>query len=300
MLGEIRGTVRFKEPLRFHTSLRTGGPADVFVIPQDLDDVRHTLSFAYRQQLPAFVLGGGNKVIVRDGGIRGVVMKLEGCLARAEFHGEEAVVGAGMSLPALIRQAAALELGGIEPLVGIPATVGGALTTNAGTADGWIGEYLSAVYFLYPDGSFGEYKMPGAAPSDRILEIPHNVVVVGCRLRFQRRPTADVHREIKQRVKQKSIAQPLALASAGAVWRDPPGLNAARLIARAGLRGKRVGSAEISAKHPNYIINRGGARAIDILALMELARDRVRAQLRVTLEEDIRILGEALGREAAA
>ena len=292
MLGEVRGTVRFKEPLRFHSSLRTGGPADVFVIPQDLDDVRHTLSFAYRQQLPFVVLGGGNKVLVRDGGIRGVVVKLEGCLARADFHGEEAMVGAGMPLATLIRHAAAQDLGGIEPLVGIPATMGGALITNAGTADGWVGDFVSAVYFLYPDGSFGEYK-PGLAPmSDRHLEIPEGVVVVGCRLRFQRRPASETQRDIKRRLKQKNIAQPLALASAGAVWRDPQGATATRLIERAGLRGKRVGGAEISAKHTNYIINRGGAAAADVLALMEITRERVRTQLRVTLEEDIRILGE--------
>src|SRR6266446_4344301 len=112
MLGEVRGTVRFKEPLSFYTSLRTGGAADIFVVPQDLDDVRHTLSFAHRQQLPVVVLGGGNKVLVRDGGIRAVVMKLEGCLARADFHGEEAMVGGGMGLATLIRHAAALDLGG--------------------------------------------------------------------------------------------------------------------------------------------------------------------------------------------
>jgi len=94
MLGEVRGTVRFKEPLSFYTSLRTGGTADVFVVPQDLDDVRHTLAFAYRQQLPVVMLGGGTKVLVRDGGIRAVVVKLEGCLARADFQGEEAMAAA--------------------------------------------------------------------------------------------------------------------------------------------------------------------------------------------------------------
>ena len=292
MLGEVRGTVRFKEPLSYYTSLRTGGPADVFVVPQDLDDVRHTLSFACRQQLPNVVLGGGNKVLVRDGGIRGVVMKLEGCLARADFHGEEAMVGAGMPLATLIRHAAAQELGGLEPLIGIPATVGGALATNAGTADGWIGDYLSAVYFLYPDGSFGEYK-PAAIPmNERRLEIPPGVVVVGCRLRFHRRPSADTQREIKQRLKQKNVAQPMALASAGAVWQNPPGLDATRAIERSGLRGKRVGGAEISTKHPNYIINRGGATAAEILGLMEMTRERVRTHFHITLEEDIRILGE--------
>jgi UDP-N-acetylmuramate dehydrogenase len=260
MLGEIRGTVRFKEPISFYTSLRTGGAADVFIVPQDLDDVRHALSFAERQQLPVLVLGGGNKVLVRDGGIRGVVLRLEGCLARAEFQGEEALVGGGMGLAAFIRQAAANDLGGVEPLAGIPATVGGAIATNAGTVDGWIGDY----------------------------------VTVGCRMRFHRRPATEIHRDIKARLKHKNIAQPLALASAGAVWKDPIGGSAARLIERAGLRGKRVGAADISAKAANYIINRGGATAADVLSLMDLTRERVRAQFRVTLEEDIRILGDGV------
>jgi UDP-N-acetylmuramate dehydrogenase len=292
MLGEVRGTVRFKEPLSFYTSLRTGGVADVFVVPQDLDDVRHTLAFACRQQLPVVMLGAGTKVLVRDGGIRGVVVKLEGILSRAEFQGEEAMVGAGMGLSTLVRQAAAMDLGGIEPLVGIPATMGGAVATNAGTADGWIGDYLSAAYYLHPDGTFGEYKPPATPMAERRLEIPADAVVVGCRIRFQKRTAREIQRDVKARLKQKNLSQPLALASAGAIWRDPPGLSASRLIEKAGLRGKRVGSAEISAKHPNYIINRGGARAADILGLMELTRERVRTHFHVTLEEDIRILGE--------
>ena len=293
MLGEIRGTVRFKEPLSFYTSLRTGGNADVFIVPQDLDDLRHALSFADRQQMPLYVLGGGNKVLIKDKGIRGVVIRLEGCLSRAEFHGEEAMVGAGMGLSALVRQAAALDLGGIEPLVGIPSTVGGAVLTNAGTEDGWIGDYLSAVYYLHPDGSLGEFK-PDPIPEtpERRLDIPSNVVVVGCRVRFQSRPSSDIQKDIKGRLKHKNIAQPLALAAAGPVWRDPEGQKAAKLIERAGLRGKRIGLAEISAKSPNFIINRGGAKATDVLALMDLTRQRVRTHFGLTLEEDIRILGE--------
>ncbi len=134
MLGEIRGEVRFKEPLSFHTSLRIGGTADIFVVPQDVDDIRHALMFAEREQLPVSVIGGGNNLLVKDRGVRGVVLRLEGCLGRAEFHGEEAIAGAGVCLSALIREAAALNLGGIECLVGIPATIGGALAMNAGTA----------------------------------------------------------------------------------------------------------------------------------------------------------------------
>ena len=147
MLGEIRGEVRFKEPLAFHTSLRCGGAADIFVLPQDVDDVRKALMFADKETLPVAVLGGGNNVLVRDRGFRGMVIKLEGCLGRMEFHGEEVTTGCGAGLSTVIREAAALGLGGVECLVGIPATIGGALAMNAGTPDGSIGDFVSAVYF---------------------------------------------------------------------------------------------------------------------------------------------------------
>jgi UDP-N-acetylmuramate dehydrogenase len=292
MLGEIRGEVRFKEPLSFHTSLRIGGPADIFIVPQDVDDIRHALMFAEREQLPIAVVGGGNNLLVRDRGIRGVVLKLEGCLGRAEFHGEEAIAGAGVSLSALIREAAALNLGGIECLVGIPATIGGALAMNAGTPDGWIGDFVSAVYFLHPDGTLGEFKPAAGAVSHRTFHAPPGAVLIGCRLQLHRRPQAEIQKEMKQRLKVKKSTQPLALASAGSVWKNPPGETATRLIEKSGVKGKRVNGAEISSKHANFIVNRGGAMAADILALMEMTRERVHAHFGITLEAEIRILGE--------
>lgn len=291
MLGEIRGEVRFKEPLSFHTSLRIGGAADIFVVPQDVDDIRHALMYAEREQLPVAVVGGGNNLLVRDRGIRGVVLKLEGCLGRAEFHGEEAIAGAGVSLSALIREAAALNLGGVEALVGIPATIGGALAMNAGTPDGWIGDFVSGVYFLHADGSIGEFK-PAGGLDYRAFHAPPGSVLVGCRMQFQRRPFAEIQKDIKARLKVKKSTQPLALASAGYVWKNPPGELATKLIEKCGLKGKRLNGAEISSKHSNFIVNRGGASAADIIALMELTRDRVHAQFGVVLETEIRILGE--------
>ena len=292
MLGEIRGEVRFKEMLSFHTSLRIGGPADIFVVPQDIDDIRHALLYAEREQLPVAVVGGGNNLLVTDRGIRGVVLKLEGCLGRAEFNGEEAVAGAGVGLSALIREAAALNLGGIEPLVGIPATIGGALAMNAGTADGAIGDYVSAVYFLHPDGTIGECKPATGGFSYEQFSLPEGAVLVGARLRFHRRPYGEIQKEIKQRLKLKKQTQPLALASAGCVWKNPPGEQATKLIERVGLKGKRLNGAEISAKHANFIVNRGQASAADIQALMDLTRERVQAQLGITLETEIRVIGE--------
>ena len=292
MLGEIRGEVRFKEPLAFHTSLRLGGPADIFVIPQDVDDIRHAVSFAEKECLPVEVVGGGNNLLVKDRGVRGVVLKLEGCLGRVEFHGEEAVAGAGASLSALIREAMSLSLGGIECLVGIPATIGGALAMNAGTPDGAIGDHVSAVYFLHPDGTLGELK-PGATTFGyRAFSFPSGAILVGARLRLHRRPQAEVQREIKQRLKHKKTTQPLALASAGCVWKNPSGDHAGRLIEKVGLKGKRLNGAEVSAKHANFIVNRGGATAADVLALMQLMRERVSAQFGITLEPEIQIIGE--------
>ena len=292
MLGEIRGEVRFKEMLSFHTSLRIGGPADIFVVPQDIDDIRHALLYAEREQLPVAVVGGGNNLLVTDRGIRGVVLKLEGCLGRAEFNGEEAVAGAGVGLSALIREAAALNLGGIEALVGIPATIGGALAMNAGTADGSIGDFVSAVYFLHPDGTIGECKPATGGFSYEQFSLPEGAVLVGARLRFHRRPFAEIQKDIKQRLKLKKQTQPLALASAGCVWKNPPGEVATKLIERVGLKGKRLNGAEISAKHANFIVNRGQASAADILALMDLTRERVQAQLGIALETEIRVIGE--------
>jgi UDP-N-acetylmuramate dehydrogenase len=292
MLGEIRGEVRFKEPLSFHTSLRIGGPADIFVIPQDSDDIRHALLFAEREQLPLVVVGGGNNLLVRDRGVRGVVLKLEGCLGRAEFHGEEAVAGAGASLSALIREAAVLNLGGMECLVGIPATIGGALAMNAGTPDGSIGDFVSAAYFLYPDGTLGEVKPNTGAYTYRAFQFPPKTVLIGGRLRMTRRPLSEIQKDIKQRLKQKKATQPLALASAGCVWKNPAGEGAGKLIEKVGLKGKRLNGAEISSKHANFIVNRGGATAADVEALMALARERVGAHFGITLDPEIRVIGE--------
>ncbi len=292
MLGEIRGEVRFKEPLSFYTSLRIGGPADIFVVPQDVDDIRHALLFAEREQLPVEVIGGGNNLLVTDRGIRGVVIKLAGCLGRAEFHGEEALAGGGVSLSALIREAAALGLGGVECLVGIPATIGGALAMNAGSEDGWIGDFVSAVYFLHPDGTLGEFKPTEGSFSYRQFLHPEGATLIGCRLQLHRRPQAEIQKDIKARLKHKKATQPLALASAGCVWKNPPGEIAGRLIERVGLKGKRLNGAEISAKHANFIVNRSGAGAADVLALMDMTRERVHAQFGIALEHEIRIMGE--------
>ncbi len=222
---------------------------------------------------------------------QGVVLKLDGVLARAAFDGDEVVVGAGVTLSALAREAAAHDLGGLECLAGIPATVGGALVTRAGTREGSIMDLCSAVHFLHPDGTLGEFRPLGHAAGGQTFDLPRGAIVVSCRLQLVRRPGAAVWKEIRQRLKLRKTSEPFALASAGFVWKNPPASLARRLIDAAGLRGKRRNAAEISAKSSNVIINRGSATPSDVLGLMEMTRERVQARFGIALETEIRMLG---------
>jgi UDP-N-acetylmuramate dehydrogenase len=228
---------------------------------------------------------------VRGKGYRGIVLKIEGCLGRMEFHGEEVTIGCGAGLSTMIREAAALGLGGIECLVGIPATIGGALAMNAGTHDGAIWDFVSAVYFLHADGTIGELK-PAPGFTYRTFALPTGAILLGVRIQLHRKPQKEILAEIRARLKQKKATQPLALAAVGCVWKNPDYDHVARLLEKAGLRGKRVGSAEISAKHANFIINRGGASAQDVLGLLDLAFDRVHTQTGIRLTTELRIMGE--------
>ncbi len=290
MLGRITGAVRFREPLSFHTSLRIGGPAEFFIMPQDLDDLRYALAFAEQEDLPLIAIGGGNNLLVSDRELQAVVVKLEGTLSRAEFAGDEIAVGAGMLLSALLREAAVQGLGGLEYLAGIPATVGGELATNARTAEGALIDHCSAVYFMLPDGTLGEHRAGGPA-GRRTFDLPTGSIVVGCRLQLERRPARAVQKVLQYRLKTWKESQPFTLATAGYIWKNPPGDRAARLVEMVGLRGKRVNGAEISSKSANLIINRGGATHHDILKLMEMARERVETRLGITLHPEIRLVG---------
>ena len=203
MLGEIRGEVRFKEPLAFHTSLRCGGPADILVLPQDVDDVRKALLFADKEKLPVVVLGSGHNVLVRDKGIRGIVIRLEGCRGRMEFHGEEVTIGAGAGLSTMIREAAALGLGGIECLVGIPATIGGALAMNAGTAEGPSATSCRPSTFSTPTAPSASSSPETPGFAFRRLRLPAGAILLGARVALHRKPQREIAAELRARLKQR-------------------------------------------------------------------------------------------------
>ena len=289
MLGSICGDIRFKEPLSVHTSLRIGGPADVFVATENVDDIRHALRFAEREQMPLTVVGAGTHLLVTESGFRGVILKLEGILRRVEFHGEEAVAGAGAEVFGLVRAAAALSLGGLSHLVGSSGTVGGALAIHGGHSGDALAGLVSAVYFVRPDGELDEVK-PGVHGLGNCPLDDAGRILVGCRLHLERRPAAVIHREIAEALRARPLLQTLTFPAA-AVWKDPPGRKVGELLAEVGLAGKRVHAAEICARHPSVIVNRGGATAVDVLALMHLARERVFDRTGIRLQPAIRSLG---------
>jgi UDP-N-acetylmuramate dehydrogenase len=291
MLGHIRGPLRFKEPLAFHTSLRCGGPADILIAPLDLDDIRHALAYAAREGLPVAMLGGGNCVLAGGGGFRGIVIKLEGAFARAEFHGDEVTAGAGITLAALVGGAAAHGLGGLECVAGVPGTLGGALATNAGDPAARIGDLVATVYFLGADGAIGEFRPAAGTFPYAAWAPPAPCVFLAARLRLRRRPPEVVREDVRQWVHRRGTCQPRGLASAGFIWSDPAGHSAEALIRAAGLRGKRIGNAEVPVKHGNLIASRGELAAGDVVALMELTAERVYDRTGVRLERRIRILG---------
>jgi len=167
--------------------LRIGGPAEIFIMPQDLDDLRYALAFAEQEDMPLVVIGGAANLLVSDRALQGVVVKLQGILGGAEFAGDEVSVGAGMPLSALLREAAAQGLGGPRAPGGDSATVGGALATNARTAEGAFIKYCSAIYFLHPDGTLGEHA-PWGPTGWRTFESAGGRHPRGCRLRLERRP----------------------------------------------------------------------------------------------------------------
>jgi UDP-N-acetylmuramate dehydrogenase len=290
MLGHIRGEVRFRESLAYHTTLRCGGPADLLVVPQDVDDLRWALGYAHRERLPVAVLGGGNSLVAGEEGFRGIAIKLDGGFTRMEFHGDQVTAGAGVDIAGLVREATARGLGGLECVAGIPGTVGGALATSAGSPESTLADRVVGLYYLAPDGTLADFRA-SAGFAYRGFQPPPGSVYLAARLALVRQPQSQVRERVREWVQRRKTSLPRALASAGFVWNDPAGHSADRLIRAAGMKGKRVGNAEVSAKHTNFIVSRGPLTAADVLGLMDLTSERVYRTAGVRLEPRIRILG---------
>jgi UDP-N-acetylmuramate dehydrogenase len=299
--GAVRGRLLVGEPLRAHTSFRVGGPADVLFFPAGREDLRAALRLAATHGLPVTVMGRGTNLLVRDGGIRGLVVNL-GDLSGIE-GGEvppQAAPGtpvelsalAGTPLSQVINFAVRPGLAGLEWAAGIPGSVGGAIAMNAGAHGHSMSEVVLWVDLMDVAGS--ETRVPRAAIAFayRSARLPRAGFLVAAGLQLRLSNEQAVLAENKRCLEEHKRRLPFGWGSAGSVFKNPPGDAAGRLIDAAGLKGTRVGGAEISAKHANVIVNVGQATAADILALMRLVRERVLDHAGVALEPEIQVVGE--------
>jgi len=287
----LRGRVTFGAELRAYTSFRIGGPADAVVEPADVDDVRRLVVQARKANIPLFVVGGTN-LLVRDGGIRGIVVSL--AKLRAVHEEPESVLYAegGVGMPTLIGYAIRRSLAGLEWAAGIPGTVGGCLVMNAGTRLGEMKDAVKAVRLVTTNGSIRDLPAASIPFQYRRARLPKGIVV-GVWLQLREGLRADIARIVKDYLHYRKETQPLAMPSAGCVFKNPPEDSAGRLLEAAGVKGMRVGDAEVSTKHGNFIVNRGDATADDVIHLIQKVRRVIQQRAGVRLELELKIVGEA-------
>ena len=286
-----QGDIRYDEPMSRHTSWRVGGPAEVFFVPANIEDLAEFLA-ALEADTPIFWHGVGSNLLVRDGGISGVVISATKMLRQLDRVDRYLVrAGAGVPCTQLARQCIRWELGPSEFFAGIPGTVGGALAMNAGAHGGETWERVESVRSIDRKGEIKE-RVPGEyTVGYRSVTGPADEWFLEATFRFD--PDVAPNRDtLKSMVERRKTTQPLGLPSCGSVFRNPPGDHSARLIEAAGLKGHRIGGAEVSEKHANFIINRESASATDIEELIEYVRQTVLDEHGVSLQHEVRIVGE--------
>lgn len=284
--------VLYDEPLADHTSWRVGGPADVFFKPKDSEDLSAFLR-ALAPATPILWIGLGSNLLVRDGGIRGVVIATLGAFGELKhLETNEVWAGSGVTCAKLAKQCVKWGLGAGEFFAGIPGTVGGALAMNAGAFGGETWNHVLEVETIDRQGEIRRRNASEYRATYRHIEGPRGEWFLGARLRFESRASA-TDAEIKVLLARRKATQPIGELSCGSVFTNPPGDHAARLIEAAGLKGFKIGGARVSEKHANFIINDGAATAKDLESTIEHVRATVAEVHGVTLNPEVRIVGDA-------
>jgi UDP-N-acetylmuramate dehydrogenase len=287
----LRGRVTFGAALRAYTSFKIGGPADALVEPADVDDVRRLVVQARTAKIPLFVLGGTN-LLIKDGGIRGIVVSLSKLRAIREEAGAVLYAEGGVGMPTLIGHAIRRSLAGLEWAAGIPGTVGGCLVMNAGTRLGEMKNAVKAVRLVTMLGDVQDLPASSIRFQYRRACLPKGIVV-GVWLQLRPGTSTDIARVVKDYLHYRKDSQPLSMPSAGCVFKNPPRDSAGRLLEAAGLKGMRIGDAEVSTKHGNFIVNRGHASAADVICLIRKIRRVIKEKTGIRLDLELKIVGEA-------
>ncbi|MFC1535535.1 UDP-N-acetylmuramate dehydrogenase [Candidatus Neomarinimicrobiota bacterium] len=288
----IHGELLFQEPLSRHTSYAIGGPAEVFVRPANHKELAEVLRFAYNNQSPITLLGAGSNCLVHDIGVDGIVISLAGTLDTLNIEGNKVIAEAGVMLGHLVRSCSRASLAGMEGLVGIPGTLGGALIMNAGAHGKEISNYLTRVHTLTPDGKEKVSRRDDLQFGYRRSSFSPDEIIIKAEFLFEYGSADTIQKLRKKASKTRKASQPLRYRSAGSVFRNPAAeTSAGLLIDQAGLKGTRRGGAEISRQHGNFFINHGKATAEDVAYLIILASRTINQQFGIQLDLEIKPVG---------
>ncbi|WP_207708966.1 UDP-N-acetylmuramate dehydrogenase [Heliomicrobium undosum] len=294
---DFRGQWMQKEPMSRHTTWKIGGPADLFAMPADEADLAGLIRGCREREIPWMVVGSGSNLLVADNGIRGVVIHLGRAFSDRRLDDCRLTAGGGCALSGLARLAVKAGLQGLEFACGIPASLGGAVAMNAGAHGGSMENIVRWADVIDDEGRIRRYQgeeMDFAYRHSRLQGEKAIVVRVGMELRWGDQEALERWMEEKLTLRRKS--QPLDFPNAGSVFLNPPGsLSAGRLIDEAGMKGFAIGGAQVSERHANFIVNRGGATAADVLALIDTVRARVLATCGIELKSEVRVIGDSGG-----
>ena len=280
------------EPMSRHTTFRIGGPADYFVCP-DREQIAEVLAVAKKCGMAITVIGNGSNLLVGDKGIRGLVVEIGSAMNQIMVDKNHITAGAGALLSQVAAKAAAAELGGMEFAAGIPGSVGGAVTMNAGAYGGEMKDILRTVTVLTPEGELKTLDVSEMDLSYRHSCVPEQqYIVLEAEIELGYKSEEEIRAQMEELRNKRIEKQPLEYPSAGSTFKRPEGYFAGKLIMDAGLRGYRVGDAQVSEKHCGFVINRKNASAQEVRQLMQDVQDKVKAQFGVMLEPEVKMLGE--------
>ena len=289
------GDVMSMELMMKHTSLRIGGPADLFVIPRNAASLKNILLILKRKNIPFFVIGSGTNILVKDGGIEGIAISLRS-FRKLDVVSENETnvriyVEAGTPLQRLVNFSKEMGYSGIEGLAGIPGTVGGAICGNAGAFGYEMKDVIISVSIMDAEGSIKKRVAADIEFGYRKSSISSLDLLISAELLLRKDKKEHVSAKVEEFLKKKWESQPLSEPSAGCVFKNPPGLSAGKLIEEAGCKGMRIGDVEVNRTHANFMTNKGKAKASDFIRLMEEVVQRVNEKFGVVLGPEIRIIG---------
>jgi len=290
------GKVLFDECMNRHTSIGVGGRADALAFPESVAELGRLVAMLRAEDVPLFFVGNGTNLIVRDDGFRGVILSTKGLRAvRVESRGEDRaaiLAEAGASLAEVVALAAREALAGMEFCAGIPGSVGGGIRMNAGAYGSELKDVIESVDLLNDEGNIKSCKREALQFQYRDLALPEGACVAGGVFVLARGSREAVEGRIREILRTRTGKHPLEYRNAGSVFKNPKGMPAGKIIEEAGLKGARIGGAQVSEKHGNFIVNLGSASARDIIGLIELVQQKVLEAKGIALEPEVKIIGE--------